>query len=193
MHRYLCIFPASSRLCFHRPLKNSLHRVAGAGGTPWGPGAASGESCTHPAKRDRCFPPPIAERQRLPNVGIGLIGLLSPLLCAGLWSWGTYHLAQKGISQPIQRPSERDHQAVLCKACWYWFRYWLGAWWHQANTWSNFALSLCVWGLHFNPLRAKFFRGNINIHLHFVSFLHIDTTHVVEILPQIRQEPTYST
>ena len=26
--------------------------------------------CTYPAKRDRCFPPPIAERQRLPNVGI---------------------------------------------------------------------------------------------------------------------------
>ena len=42
----------------------------GVGGTPWGPGAASAESCTHPAKRDRCFPPPIAERQRLPNVGI---------------------------------------------------------------------------------------------------------------------------
>ena len=44
-----------------------------------------------------------------------------------------------------------------------------------------------------NPLRAKFFRGNINIYLHFVSFLHIDTTQVVESLPQIRQEPTYST
>ena len=44
-----------------------------------------------------------------------------------------------------------------------------------------------------NPLRAKFFRGSINIYLHFVSFLHIDTTQVVEILPQIRQEPTYST
>ena len=45
-----------------------------------------------------------------------------------------------------------------------------------------------------NPLRAKFFRGNIKIHLHFVSFLHIDTTQVVvEILPQLRQEPTYST
>ena len=43
-----------------------------------------------------------------------------------------------------------------------------------------------------NPLRAKFFRGNINIYLHFVSFLHIGTTQVVEILPQIRQEPTYS-
>ena len=44
-----------------------------------------------------------------------------------------------------------------------------------------------------NPLRAKFFRGNINIYLHFVSFLHIDTTQVFEIFPQIRQEPTYST
>ena len=44
-----------------------------------------------------------------------------------------------------------------------------------------------------NPLRIKFFRGNINIYLHFVSFLHIDATQVVEILPQIRQEPTYST
>ena len=41
-----------------------------------------------------------------------------------------------------------------------------------------------------NPLRAKFFRGNINIYLHFVSFLHIDTMQVVEILPQVRQEPT---
>ena len=44
-----------------------------------------------------------------------------------------------------------------------------------------------------NPLRAKFFGGNINIYLHFVSFLHIDATQVVEILPQMRQEPTYST
>ena len=44
-----------------------------------------------------------------------------------------------------------------------------------------------------NPLRAKLFRGSINIYLHFVSFLHIDITQVVEILPQVRQEPTYST
>ena len=44
-----------------------------------------------------------------------------------------------------------------------------------------------------NPLRAKFFAENINIYLHFLSYLHIDTTQVVEILPQIRQEPTYST
>ena len=44
-----------------------------------------------------------------------------------------------------------------------------------------------------NPWRAKFFRGNMNIYLHFVSFLHISMTQVVEILPQIRQEPAYST
>ena len=47
---------------------------------------------------------------------VGLIGLLSPLLCAGLRSWETYHLAEKGYSGPIQRPSEQDHQAVLCTA-----------------------------------------------------------------------------
>ena len=52
-------------LCFHQPPRNSLHRAA-----VWGPGAASAERCTHPAKRDCCFPPPIAERQWLPNVGI---------------------------------------------------------------------------------------------------------------------------
>ena len=39
----------------------------------------------------------------------------------------------------------------------------------------------------------QFFRWNINIYSHFVSFLHIDMTQVVEIFPQIRQEPTYST
>ena len=44
-----------------------------------------------------------------------------------------------------------------------------------------------------NRLHAKFYRGNINIYLHFVSFLHIDTMQVFDILPQIRQEPTYST
>ena len=47
---------------------------------------------------------------------------------------------------------------------------------------------------HFlNPLRAKFLKGKVNIYLRFVSFFHIDTTQVVEILPQIRQEHTYTT
>ena len=45
----------------------------------------------------------------------------------------------------------------------------------------------------FNPLHAKFFRGNKNIYLHFMSFLHIDMMQVVEILPQVRPGRTYST
>ena len=44
-----------------------------------------------------------------------------------------------------------------------------------------------------NSLRAKFFRGNINIYLHFMSLLHIDVTHVLKTLPQLRPGPTYST
>ena len=37
-----------------------------------------------------------------------------------------------------------------------------------------------------NPLSAKFFRVNINMHLHFISFLHIGKTQVLKIIPQIR-------
>ena len=46
---------------------------------------------------------------------------------------------------------------------------------------------------YINPLRAKFFRENINIYLHFMSFLNTNKTHVVEIPPQVRQGPAYST
>ena len=45
----------------------------------------------------------------------------------------------------------------------------------------------------FNSLRAKFYRGNINIYLHLMSLLHIDMTQVLRILPQVRPAPTYST
>ena len=44
-----------------------------------------------------------------------------------------------------------------------------------------------------NPSRAKFFWGNINIYLHFMSFLHTDKTHVVEIPPRVTQGPAYAT
>ena len=44
------------------------------------------------------------------------------------------------------------------------------------------------------PLRAKSFRGNINMeYLHFMLLLHIDMTQAVEMLPQARQGPIYST
>ena len=38
-------------------------------------------------------------------------------------------------------------------------------------------------GGRLNSLRATFFRGNKNLYLHLMSFLHIDMTQVVEILP----------
>ena len=46
-----------------------------------------------------------------------------------------------------------------------------------------------------NSLRAKFFTGNINMYLHFMSFLHIDMPKipVIEILPRIRPGLTYFT
>ena len=37
-----------------------------------------------------------------------------------------------------------------------------------------------------NPLGAEFFRVNINLYLHFMSFLHIDMTQVLKILPKKR-------
>ena len=64
----ICCYNAAIHVNFLHHLYS--HWPGGDGVTPWGPGAASAESCTHPAMRDRCFPPPIAERQRLPNVGI---------------------------------------------------------------------------------------------------------------------------
>ena len=36
---------------------------------------------------------------------------------------------------------------------------------------------------YFNPLHAKFLRENINMYLHFMSFLHTDKTQVAEIPP----------
>ena len=41
-----------------------------------------------------------------------------------------------------------------------------------------------------NPLHAKFFRENKNMHLHFMSFLHNNKTQVVEIPPQDKDLPT---
>ena len=45
----------------------------------------------------------------------------------------------------------------------------------------------------FNPLRAELFIGNLKLHKQFISFLHTDMTQVVETLPNIRQELSYST
>ena len=58
-------------------------------------------------------------------------------------------------------------------------------------SWHTKATMIQVY-VAFNPLRAKFFRGHINIYLHFVSYLHIDMTQVLKILPQVSEGPTYS-
>ena len=48
--------------------------------------------------------------------------------------------------------------------------------------------------LAFNPLGAKFFRGNKYTYLYFISFFHTDDmAQVVEIFPQIKQGYTYPT
>ena len=44
-----------------------------------------------------------------------------------------------------------------------------------------------------NSLRAKFFRGNINIYLYLMSFLHTDMPKIIEILPHIRTGLLYFT
>ena len=47
--------------------------------------------------------------------------------------------------------------------------------------------------IQINPLRAKLLRENINIYLHFMSFLHTNKTQVAEIPPGVRRRPAYST
>ena len=54
----------------------------------------------------------------------------------------------------------------------------------------SFLSAVAHWPL--NPLRAKFFRRNINIYfiyIYFMSLLHIDMTQVLKILPQVRPGP----
>ena len=46
---------------------------------------------------------------------------------------------------------------------------------------------------YINPLRAKLLRENINMYLHFMSFLHTNKTQVAEIPPGVRRRPAYST
>ena len=48
-------------------------------------------------------------------------------------------------------------------------------------------------GSEISPLCAKLFIKNIKMYLQFISFLHTDMTQVVENLPLISQELTYST
>ena len=57
----------------------------------------------------------------------------------------------------------------------------------------RFALPELLEHFTFNSLRANFFRGNINMYLHFMSFLHTGMPKIIEILPRIRPGLTYFT
>ena len=65
----------------------------------------------------------------------------------------------------------------------------------QKRVWFTYLMSSQMFShtSESNPLHAKVFRGDKNIHLHFMSFLHIDMTQVLKILPPIRPGPIYST
>ena len=65
--------------------------------------------------------------------------------------------------------------------------YW--AWRFSGETLPRGGGILCL----INSLRAKFPRGSTNIFLHFMSFLRICITHVVEIMPPLRQGLPYFT
>ena len=47
--------------------------------------------------------------------------------------------------------------------------------------------------LRLSALRVNFCRGNINMYLHFMSFLHTNMPKIIEILPSIRAGLTYFT
>ena len=51
----------------------------------------------------------------------------------------------------------------------------------------------CPWCYWLKPFTCHFFRENIKIYLHFMSFLHANKTQVVEIPPRVRQGSAYST
>ena len=95
----------------------------------------------------------------------------------------TRRWAAMGRSPSIWRGYMNTTQTVLhSPSVWRWIRY------------RRMALDgnqVCRTEL--NPLCAKVFKGNKNIYLHFMSFLHMDKTQVVEILLHVRQEITYST
>ena len=61
----------------------------------------------------------------------------------------------------------------------------------HVKTWTTTRPThICV---SINSLRTKFFRGNTDIYLHFMSLPPIDMTRVLKIFLRVRPGPTYST
>ena len=84
---------------------------------------------------------------------------------------------------------EHAHKPHNHSTDWWWFLF------DHLHSWVMDLQMTSLWDKPWflNPLRAKCFRGNINIYLHFMSLLHIDMTQVLKVLPRVRPELTYST
>ena len=103
-----------------------------------------------------------------------------PRLKNHLPSWAHNHKSLGALGQDLRAP--RMRACLNVEPC-------IVASKHRCTTMHRWIAT----PLGVNPLRAKFFRGNINIYLHFVSFLHTNKTKVVEIPPRVREWPAYST
>ena len=117
------------------------------------------------------------------------------------FTWPGIPNASQDLDPPRWQGSWGQHGAHLGPISPRWAPYWLHKPCYQSshsNQHHFFLLhkqwkAISTWHtLHLKPLRAKFFRGNKNIYLHLVPFLHTDMTQAVEILPLVRPELTCS-
>ena len=109
---------------------------------------------------------------------------------------------------PIKALSELSHKCVgFCWSLYSQITKFMGLTWGPPGScrpqmgpmlapWTLLSGLIClgdVWYHCLNPLHATLFIGNTKMYLQLISLLYNDMTQVVEILPHIRQELTYST
>ena len=113
-----------------------------------------------------------------------------------LWyGWKSSSGFRGAQSSPLFRSNSEGHKQLLdvdkprSKVC-------SADHWLYALLWSLFS----KYGSHLRfvkhliySLHAKFSRGNINMYLYLMSFLHTDIPYIVEVLPGIRPGLTYFT
>ena len=124
--------------------------------------------------------------------------------CRHVWSvyWASWNQWKRSRSCLVFNPQRRDNSTVKgiqifhiidglaqdsypqCAGKWRYSMCWTMVWTAWLMMIHQMKRSVVI-----NPLRAEFFRRNMNIYLHFMSFLHTNKTQVVEIPPQIRQGP----
>ena len=97
--------------------------------------------------------------------------------------WGRFHRSIPSLNVFTCQNSNQNAEWILYQGPL------VTRWWNLL--WD---LSISCWKSDVDPsnsLRANFFRGNINIYLHFMWCLDIEMSQVVEILPRIRPGLNY--